>query len=218
MASLAMNGTVPETAREAKSEGQISWQAKSISMEEAPAFLGRLLQYYLFHTIDNLQRNSLTLSVGYPAEASAGIEPPNAEPYSYEKLSRELADNLFFRPFLHRPSGDEMGWKLKSVSMPKGTEIKFVETSKPDKYSVRFRRPDHFEVEFIVESFAGTGVGQVPKHFVTPHVSTTMQWPFFVTMRYTIEHSADVDFNPNSYAQWLDAIYDGLHKRLVADH
>jgi hypothetical protein len=217
MASLASNGTVPESAREAKSDGPISWHAKSISMEEAPAFLGRLLQYYLFHCIDNLRRNSLTISIGYPAEASAGIEPPNAEPYSYEKLSRELADNVFFRPFFHRPSGDEMTWKLKSVSMPKGTEIKFVEMSKPDKYLVRFQRPAHFEVDFIVESFVGTGVGSVPKHFATPRVSTTMQWPFFVTMRYTIEHNVDDDFNPNSYAQWHDAIYDGLHKRLVAD-
>jgi pimeloyl-ACP methyl ester carboxylesterase len=216
MVSLAMNGTVPETARDAQGEGQISWQAKSISMQEAPAFLGKLLQYYVFQCIDNLQRNSLTVSVGYPAQASAGIEPPNAAPYPYEKLSRELADNVFFRPFLHRPSGDEMAWKVKSVSMPKGTEIRFSEM--PDKYLVSFHRPGHFTVDFIVESFVGTGVGQVPKHFVTPHVSTTMQWTFFVTMRYAIEHSDDRGFNPSSYAQWLDAIYDGLHKQLAADY
>jgi len=217
MVSLAINGTVPETARDAQGDGQISWQAKSISMQEAPAFLGKLLQYYVFQCIDNLQRNSLTVSIGYPAEASAGIEPPNAAPYPYEKLSRELAENVFFRPFLHRPSGDEMAWKLKSVIMPKGTEIKFSQTSNPDKYLVSFHRPNHFKVDFIVESFVGTGVGQVPKNFVTPHVATTMEWTFFVTMRYSIEHSDDSDFNPNSYAQWLDAIYEGLHKQLVAD-
>jgi hypothetical protein len=217
MVSLAMNGTVPISAREAMGDGQISWHAKSISIEEAPAFLGKLLRYYIFRCIDNLQRNSITVSVGYPAQASAGIEPPNAEPYPYEKLFRELSENVFFRPFLHRPSGDEMAWKLRSVSLPKGTEIKFAQLSNPDKYLVRFQRPDHFKVDFIVENFLGTGVGQVPKRFLTPHVGTTMQWTFFVTMRYTIQHAEDDGFNPNTYAQWLDAIYDGLRRRLVAD-
>jgi hypothetical protein len=217
MASLAMNGTVPETAREAEPDGQITWRAKSVSTQDAPTFLGRLLQYYVFECIDSLQRNSLRISIGYPAEANAGIEPPDAEPYPYEKLSQELAGNLFFKPFLHRPSSDEMNWKLKSVSMPKGTEIKFLQISNPDKYVVRFQKPEHFNVDFMVEGFAGTGVGQVPKHFVTQRARTTMQWPFFVTMHYSIEHSDDNSFNPNSYAQWLDALYDGLHRRLVVN-
>jgi hypothetical protein len=52
---------------------------------------------------------------------------------------------------------------------------------------------------------------------VTPQLSTTMEWTYFVTMHYRIEHPKDEAFNPNLYAQWLDAIYDGLHKRMVVD-
>ena len=217
MHSLATNGTVPEAARGATGEGQTSWQSRSISMEEAPVFLGKLFQYFVFECIDSLQRNSIRVSLGYPAEARAGIDPPNGEPYPYEKLSLELANNVFFKPFVHRPSGDEMTWKLKPVTMPRGTRISFVEMSKPSRYLVRLQRPDYFNVDFVVEGFAGTGVGQVPKHFVTNRVSTIMQWTFFVTMHYTIEHPDDADFNPSSYAQWLDALYDGLRKRLIAD-
>jgi hypothetical protein len=212
---LAMNGTVPQTSSGAKSEGQIQVQGRPISMDEAPSFLGKLLQYYVFHCIDSLQRNSLTVSVGYPAEASAGIEPPNAEPYPYDLLSGELGDNAFFRPFQNRPSADEMAWKLKPVSMPKGTIIKFLQTSNPDKYVVRLQRLHYFKVDFIVDSFVGTGLGQVPKHFVTQRASTTMEWTFFVTMRYTIDRPDDENFNPGSYAQWLDALYDKLRGRLV---
>lgn len=214
--SLAMNGTMPETARETEGKGQVTWNSKPITMEEAPAFLGKLLQYYIFHSIDNLQHNSITVYVGYPAETNAGIEPPDAEVYPYKKLSSELADNAFFRPFLHRPSGDDMAWKMKPGKFPKGMEIKFI-TQQPDKYLVRFRRPAYFKADFIVQQFLGTGVGQIPKHFVSKNASTIMQWAFVVTMHYTIERPDDDEFNPGNYAQWLDALYDGLHKKLEID-
>ncbi len=214
--SLAMNGTMPEATRKTEGNGQVTWNSRPISMEEAPTFLGSLLQYYVFRNIDNLQRNSMTVYVGYPAEANAGIEPPDAEVYPYKKLSMELADNIFFRPFLHRPSGDDMMWKAKPGRMPKGMEIKFI-TQKPDKYLVRFQRPAHFKADFIVQQFLGTGVGQVPKHFVSKNASTIMQWAFTVTMHYRIEHPDDSEFNLGNYAQWLDALYDGLHKKLEID-
>jgi hypothetical protein len=72
-------------------------------------------------------------------------------------------------------------------------------------------------VEFIVEAFAGTGVGSVPKHFVAKRADTSMQWTFFVTMRYAVERPDDENFNPDNYTQWLNALYDGLHKKLVAE-
>jgi hypothetical protein len=214
--SLAMNGTMPEATRETEGSGQVTWSSRPISTEEAPEFLSRLLQYYVFRNIDNLQRNSMTVYVGYPAEANAGIEPPDAEVYPYKKLSTELADNIFFRPFLHRPSSDDMTWKIKPCKFPKGTEIKFI-TQKPGKYLVRFQRPAHFNADFIVQHFLGTGVGQVPKHFASKNTSTIMQWAFTVTMHYRIEHPDDNEFNPGNYAQWLDALCDGLRKKLEID-
>jgi len=212
--SLAMNGTMPEAARE--SAGPVTWNSRPISMEEAPTFLGRLLQYYIFRSIDSLQHNSITSYVGYPAEANAGIEPPDAEVYPYKNLSRELADNAFFRPFLNRRCGDDMTWKMTPSKMPKGMEIKFI-TQKPDKYLVRFQRPAYFKADFVVQHFLGTGVGQIPKHFASKSAGTIMQWAFVVTMKYRIEHPDDDEFNPGNYAQWLDALYDGLHKKLEID-
>jgi hypothetical protein len=211
--SLAANGTIPDSARETREMGQITWTSRSISMDESTTFLGRLLQYYILESIDSLQKDSLTVFVGYPAEANAGIEPPDAQPYPDDKLSQMLEDNRFFRPFLYRPNYG----RLSKMKMPKDTIIEFREEgSPPQKCVVEFRRPDYFKIEFVVEAFAGTGPGSLPKHFVTVHPETVMQWPFFVTMRYSIEHHPeDSVFNPENYAKWLDALYDGLTKKMV---
>jgi hypothetical protein len=211
--SLATAGTVPEAIRNAPATGQVTWSLQPVSTNDAPTFLARLLQYYVFSSIVSLQRDSFTVSVGQPATARPGIEPPDPERYSYDKLSQELGSNIFFRPFRNRQSGDEMAWKIKPAQMPKDTQISFTEEG--DKYVVRFQRPDHYRVDFIVEKFMGTGVGDVPKNFVTARKATTMQWTFIVTMRYRIERPDDEDFNPDTYARWLDAIYDGLHKQLT---
>jgi hypothetical protein len=43
-----------------------------------------------------------------------------------------------------------------------------------------------------------------------------MQWSFFVTMRYSIENRPeDRAFIPESYAQWLDSLYEGLTKKMI---
>jgi hypothetical protein len=34
-------------------------------------------------------------------------------------------------------------------------------------------------------------------------------------MRYQIDHPNDKEFNPGNYVQWLDALFDGLKKRMV---
>lgn len=95
-------------------------------------------------------------------------------------------------------------------------EIKFV-TEAPDKSLVRFQRPHYFNADFIVQQFLGTGVGQMPKNFASTNASTIMQWAYIVTMNYRIERPDDEEFNPSNYSQWLDALYDGLKKRLAAD-
>jgi hypothetical protein len=213
--SLAVNGTVPSQVRGIRSDEQISWHGKPISITEAPTFLGRLLQYYIFKSIDSLQRNTLTVAVGYPAEAQPGIEPPDAASYPNEKLFQELANNEFFQPFQFRESSDHMTWAFRPVVMPLGTEIKFIDESKPERYLVRLERTGYFRIEFVIENFSGTGVGSIPKNFVTAQVSTTMQWAFFVTMRYAIQRRTDHVFHPDTYAQWADAIYAGLHEKLA---
>jgi hypothetical protein len=76
-------------------------------------------------------------------------------------------------------------------------------------------RPQHFKIDFIVENFSGTGPGNLPKHFVTANAKTTMQWAFFITMRYTIQRRVESDFHPEVYAQWADALYAGLKKKLT---
>jgi hypothetical protein len=211
--SLAMSGTVPDDIRNVEGDSQISWEARPVSINEAPEFLARMLQYYVFQTIDSLQRDSLTVFVGYPAQASAGIEPPDAEPYAYDRLARDIGENAFFKPFRYRQSGDEMTWKMKPVRMPKKTEIQFLMDS--DGYILRLRRRGYYTAEFSVKEFVGTGIGSVPKYFATSHAATTMQWTFILTMRYSIEQSDDNSFNPTTYAQWLDSLFDGLRKRLV---
>jgi hypothetical protein len=109
-----------------------------------------------------------------------------------------------------------MTWKMKPSKFPKGVEIRFI-TQEPDKYLVRFQSPAYFKADFIIQQFLGTDVGQVPKHFVSKNASTIMQWSFVVTMHYRIERPDDNKFNSGNYAQWLDALYDGLRRKLEID-
>jgi hypothetical protein len=211
--SLATYGTIPDSVRQTKEMGQITWNSMSVSMDESTRFLGRLLQYDILQSIDMLQRDSLTVFVGYPAEANAGIEPPDPQTYPDDKLAEMLGDNRFYRPFLYRPNPGQ----LMKMRMPKDTVIEFKEQgSPPQKWIIEFKRPDYFRAEFAIEPFLGTGPGSLPKYFKTAQPETVMQWPFFITMRYSIEHHpTDTAFNPDLYAKWLDALYDGLTKKLV---
>ncbi len=213
MQSLAEFGTIPDSVRESKETGQITWKRNSVSMNDSSIFLGRLLQYYILASIDSLQHNMLITYVGLPAEAQAGIEPPDGELYPDDKLSQMLANNRFFRPFVYRPS---VGG-IKRMKLPRGTTVEFKEDGNPPgKYFVVLRRTNYFNVEFEIESFAGTGIGNLPKHFATAHASTTMQWSYFVTMRYSIEHPDDSFFNPGRYAEWLDVLYEALSNKMKA--
>lgn len=214
---LAIHGDM--TTKDAKGNelGPGLAQTKPISKEDAPSFLSRLLQYYIFRSLDNLRHNSMTVAIGYTAEARAGIETPNATPYPNEKLFQELSNNQFFQPFNGIESTDRMDWKMSPVVMPKGTEIKFIDEAKPERHLVRLDRPEYFRIEYVVENFVGTGIGNVPKHFETPHASTTMQWALVVTMHYAIQRRADDGFNPDTYAKWADALYAGLHQQLAPD-
>lgn len=211
--SLALNGTIPDSVRKTTELGQITWTSRSVSMDESTTFLARLLQYYILESIDSLQRNSLTLFIGYPAQANAGIEPPDALTYPDDKLEHTLENNQFFRPFLHRPNPGQ----LTKMRMPRDTNIEFKEEGHPPKKCVLiFERPHYFEADFEIEVFAGTGPGSLPKYFRTTHPETVMQWPFFVTMRYSIEHRPEDDsFNPDNYAKWLDALYEGLVRKMM---
>jgi pimeloyl-ACP methyl ester carboxylesterase len=215
---LASYGTIPDLARNTRETDQITWKAKSISQADAPEFFGSLLQYYILQSIDNLQKDTLTIAVGYPPSARAGIRPPDAIPYRDGDLFRQLADNPFFQPFKYGTSGDAMAWKLKPISMPKGTRIKLIEGGeKPKKYIVRLERPGYFLIEYLVESPFGTGIGSLPNNFTTSKSATTMQWAFFVTVQYSIQHRTDDHFNPDSYSAWADALYTALRSRLSID-
>lgn len=187
---------------------------KPVSVSEAPSFLGKLLQYYILTSIDELERSSITVAIGYPSEAKPGIDPPDSTPYPNGKLFQELANNQFFQAFRGMKSPERMSWEASPIKMPNATEIRIRNEEKPDRYVVRIDRSGYFSMEYVIENFGGTGVGNVPKHFITPYASTTMQWAFFVTMRYAIQRRTEEDFHPEDYALWADALFAGLNQKL----
>jgi hypothetical protein len=194
---------------------QIAIPGEIVSTENAPDFLGRLLQYYLFKEIDSLQRGGLKQYVGYPAEAVAGIEPPNAEPYANEKLLTELAGNRFFKRLDRADkSPEESFWEFKPIRMPAATEIRLREAGTPPQYILELKRSGYFEVSYKVEYFVGTGLGNVPDRFANPHSSAIMQCALFVTMHYEIQHLDERDFHSDLYVRWADSLYSGLEQKL----
>jgi len=48
----------------------------------------------------------------------------------------------------------------------------------PKHYVVQYERHGYYKLSFEVEPFLGTGVGTVPKNFVTSKIATTMSGHF----------------------------------------
>ena len=218
LASLASSATIPDELRRSNANQDRSLMRPTRpTINDAPEFLCKLLQYFIFHRISEMQRDRIAVyGNAYPMEAKAGVQPPDAEIYPSARLHDDLAGNRFFKPFDYLTIGDELDWQVRPGKMPRGTKILFYSPS-PGRQSIRLEKQEYFEVDFTVRPLAGTAVGQLPKNFYSVKASTVMQFAFITTMHYAISHSSDASFNSQTYTHWFDSLFDGLRTSLEVD-
>jgi len=191
-------------------------------------FIGRLLQYYIFRSIDELERDSegieWTREGGSKPLVRVGITPPDRTPYPTKSLFAELSKSEFFG------ARDQMIWKVRSVDLPAHTHFSLLEQPSSPKtgvaqYAVRFERPGYFLVDFVVTQTLGpitvTGVtgASVPRGFQPSpgELQTTMGYPFIVTMTYEIHRASEVEFSTEDYTKWADGLFAALKQRMASD-
>lgn len=190
-------------------------------------FIGRLLQFYVFSSIDELQRDSegieWTIEKGSRPIVRVGIVPPESTPYATNVLLAELSKSEFLSANDRR-----IRENARPFSTPKSTKMSLVEhPSSPAtgvaQYIVRLARPGYFLIDFkITPTFgpitvAGVAGASIPKGFQPAQgiAPTTLGYPFIVTMTYEIHKVHDATFQPDDYAKWADALFIGLKQRMA---
>ncbi len=191
-------------------------------------FLGKLLQFYIFRSIDELQRDSegveWTAGKGSRPFVRVGIVPPDSAPYPSEALFATLSKSEFFGP------RERMNWNPnRPVKMPKHTTIHFTEQPSspqtgPAAYIVRLDRPQYFTIDFRVTqtlgpvTVAGVTGASIPTGFQAADsvAATTVGCPFIVTVKYEIQRSKqNAEFQPDDYMKWAESLLSALKERLA---
>jgi hypothetical protein len=216
--------------RPAKQQDGTAWPVERNfnSPDAAGVFIGRLLQFYVFRSIDELQRDSegiqWTAEQGSKPIVRVGIVPPDSTPYPTKVLLAELSKSEFLR------AGDRMLWeRSRPVSLPKHTKLSLIEhpsspTTGVAQYIVRLERPGYLSLDFKVTqtlgpiTVGGVSGASVPKGFQpTPGGAPIVGYPFIVTMTYEIHRIKDGEFQTEDYAKWADALFAGLKQKMAYD-
>lgn len=191
-------------------------------------FIGRLLQYYIFRSIDELERDSegieWTREGGSRPLVRVGIAPPDRTPYSIQLLFAELSNSPFFG------ARDRMIWKVRSVDLPVHAHFSFLEHPSSPKtgvaqYVVRLERPGYFLIDLVVTQtigpieIAGVTGASLPKGFQPGprDLPTTAGYPFIITMTYEIHRTSDMEFSTEDYVKWADGLFGALKQRMAFD-
>jgi len=175
-------------------------------------FMRRLLQYYIFRSIDRLQRDGesyeWSIDKGARAVVRVGIPPPDGIPYSHEEIIAVLSKTPFFGP------SDRLVWNPNhKFLVPAHTLVEFAEDSTYN--SVVLKRAGYFRWEIkVTQSFGPIIVAGVPGASLPPGFKTSIPgvegYPFVVTMNLQVERPNDPNFRPDDYVQWGSSTFSAL--------
>ncbi len=199
----------------------LPYKDRHLEADAGSSFAIRLVQYYIFKSIYRLHRGTsggtkITVGKGVTPIEIEPILPPDATPYANEKILHMLSDNEFLRPM------DKMLWTSDSrrLQVPKGTDVSFVEEPAIPGQGrmlicrVRFERPSFYKLDFDVSSGVGAN-GMMPAGYDPQTVPGATTWTVTVTMRSEIQKRTDEGFQPDLYTAWVNALFDGLRKKMA---
>ncbi len=189
------------------------------SGDEQFAFVTRLTQFYVFHSIYWMGKGvaggmKWTAGVGVTPIEKKPISPPDAAPYPTGVLLDALSGNEFLKPM------DRELFEVKALNMPTGTRVSFLEHANPAKgevftCTVRLERPGYFRIDFQIQPGVAMS-NQLPAGFSSSAVQGTTTYTIGVTMNYEIQRRSD-GFHTEQYAAWADALFEGLRQQMQFD-
>lgn len=192
---------------------------RKLKVDNGIGFAMDLIHYYTFYSIYRLQRGSSgirwTADVGVTPIQRNPTPPPDSTPYPNDALLKMLASSEFLRP------GDKLMWSYDTnrLVVPKKTSLSLTEIpSIPEKgqmrvIGIRFERPGYYVLTFEVSPSFAAGT-MMPPHFEPKEIPGALTWSVLVTMHYEITRREDDDFEPEAYAAWADALFDGLKSKM----
>jgi len=182
-------------------------------------FCGELLQYYLLHTIERLQRGGWKAGMVYGASSATVTKPmklSKTQDYSGKIFLNVVAANRFSNSDMER-----FGWEHGHFPLPKDTKVTLLHlasssTKGVEKFIVRLEKPRFFAIDFTVEPLLGTGMGILPKGVsVAPEaVARCQTYQFQVGMRATFEWITAGNQQTQEYKDWAHWLSSNLQDRI----
>jgi hypothetical protein len=208
------------TGRSAVStDGQIQETRNFGDVSARAQFIRQLLRYYIFQSIDRLQRDGESyewnIEKGARTVVRLGIPPPDEVLYPNEAVIAMLSQTPFFG------SSGRLVWNRNhKFFVPRHTVVQFAEG--PSYSSVQLRRDGYFEWEIrVTQSFGPIMVTGVPGASLPPGFKTSVPgaegYPFVVTMNLQIEHPNDAGFRPDDYLLWGTSTFSALKEQMASN-
>ncbi len=187
-----------------------------ISDADARAFIGRILQYFDFSSIEEM--HNPTVSVNYSTEKGMSVTQPyevsvpDESTYSLDQVNALLSSLNGNYNWAWR--GGFAHWNQRKVTAPRGTRIVFTEEA--PLYILQFNNSE-FVLSFT-NSISNQSTGTLPQHF------RLLAWDkpqklllFVVKVSYEFKWSG----SPNrfdDYSAWAEQLFKGLQRQLVPMH
>jgi len=180
---------------------------KPTSLDETFTFCGELLQYQLLLTIEKLQRG------GWKVRQTLGASTATvSKPMKLSKI-QDFPGNAFLHVITsNRFSDSDMErfhWEQGHFPLPRNTIVSLIHLAPdrgPEKFVVRLKKPLFFQIDFVVEPLAGTGMGVLPAGVTLPPelAARCQTYQFQVTMRATFERLTAGNSQTQEYKEWAN--------------
>jgi len=191
-----------------------------VSDADIVRFLGRIMQYYVLRTVNELQ-NPVTYTnyesgKGISTDTNSPVSVPDEKEYPNEKLFK-LLEKLKLT-FTRNSGANDWMWKQYQMKVPSGTKIDFVEVADTGSanYIIRFERAPDLLLDFRIEPTGrNQGQGTFPKNFA-PVSGRDIQetYSYVFTIHVDLHWNGDRSVGQD-YVEWANGLEAGLHRKLV---
>jgi hypothetical protein len=184
---------------------------------EAFAFCGELLQYYVLKTVERMQRGGSKF--GFISGAAVATVQPALK---VSLLEDHPGQDFLPIVALNRFSNSDMeqwSWQHGHMPLPKGTRLSLLHEAPTggnvEKHTVRLEKPLFFTIDIVIEPLGGVN-GAVPGGVeLQPDVAARSKtYSYKVTMRALFNKITAGNWQTEEYKQWTDQLFAKLSESL----
>jgi hypothetical protein len=189
---------------------------KPTTEAERLAFCRELLQYWLVHIIEELQRGVTKAGFSYGssmAEVTSPLKMPDSQDYPPDAILAAVSSNRFSDSDYERSR-----WKHSRVPLPPKAKLRLDSSSRNGgKQSlVVIEKPMFFRIEFAIDPLPYMSQGILPKGLsLNPEVAGHCQtYNFRVAMRATFQRISAGNYRTEEYKDWAKELFAGVAAKL----